>query len=123
MNELFSDDVASKMVQNVGLLVLITSIAGPELQKRAAEYEDGTRAFDKAEVLRDLRAAANGMVALNLALLNQVEGTALIRIMNASADFIREAAESLKSVQRRVDDNHEEIREVRRIVTVREKSG
>ena len=54
---------------------------------------------------------------------HQVEGTGLVRIMNASADFIRQATESLKLIQRRVDDNHEEICEVRRLVSTRGKGS
>lgn len=73
MNEFFGDEVSNRMIQNVGILGLVTALAGPELEKRADQYEDGSRVFDKEDVLRDLRAAINGMKMLNIALLDKVE--------------------------------------------------
>lgn len=49
----------------VAMVGMITSIAGPELQKRAKEYESGEREFNRDEVIRDLKAAANATVMLN----------------------------------------------------------
>lgn len=53
---------------NAYILVAMAAIAGPELDDRIREYEDGTREFTKAEVLRDLKAATNLASMLSLEL-------------------------------------------------------
>lgn len=40
-------------------VVVISAIVGPELDERIRGYEDGTLEFNKADVLRDLKAATN----------------------------------------------------------------
>lgn len=61
-------------VTDISMLGLITAIATAEMLARLDEYEAGTRAITKDEVLRDLRAMTNASLALNEALINMVEG-------------------------------------------------
>lgn len=53
-------------IEELNAAVLVSSIAGPELDRLIDEYDDGTRELSKANVLRDLRAATNLARALAL---------------------------------------------------------
>lgn len=59
---------------NAYIAVGMASIAGPELDRRIAEYENGTLAFNKDDMLRDLKAATNLASMLSLELEKKIVG-------------------------------------------------
>lgn len=60
-------DAAKKF--EISMLGLVTSVAIPELQDRARQYESGEKELVKSEIIRDLKAAVNAAAMLNEAML------------------------------------------------------
>lgn len=64
------------MSVNLSVAVALAAIAGPELDKRIAEYETGAT-VSKEEMLRDLKAATNLASMLSLAAEDVLVGSGL----------------------------------------------